>query len=107
MMLEYLEDGHLIKPKAVATLTQLIQVAYENNQFDVVLKLSRDLDKRYPLEHQAIVDNYFLVAKIFYQQDRIEAAKKLLQSLLKRYANSANTAAVSSYLAGINKLKSP
>ena len=102
-----LEDGHLIKPKAAETMTQLIKVAYENNQFNVVLKLSRDLDKRYPLEHQSIVDNYFLVAKIFYQQDRIEAARKLLQSLLDRYASSANTAAVRSYLAGINKLKSP
>jgi len=105
MMLTYLEDGHFIKPKNVNTLSQLIHYAFETNQFGVVIKLCRDIDKRYPLEHQAIVDNYFLVAKIYYQQKKTEQAEKLLQALVNKYNTFAKTQSVSSYLKGIKKLK--
>ncbi len=104
MIKEYLADGHFIKPQQASTLSQLIQYAFEKNQFKTVLQLCRDFDKRYPEEHQQIVENFFLVAKIYYQNKKTEAAAQLLQSLLAKYQKTANTQAVNSYLIGIKKL---
>jgi len=104
MYFSYAEDGHLLKPKTALTITQMIEYAYNKNQYNVVIKLCRDFDKRYPLEHEQIVSNFFLVAKIQYQNKRIDQAKTLLQSLIKRYQNTANTQGLSSYLKGIEKL---
>ncbi len=104
LALSYLNDGHLIKPKQASSQSQLIRYAFDKNQFATVLKLCRDFDQRYPLEHQEIVDNYFLVAKIYYQNKKTDPAKKLLRSLLSKYQKTANTAAISSYLTGIDKL---
>ncbi len=105
MIKEYLADGHFIKPEQAATFSLLIRHAFEKNQFKEMILLSRDFDKRYPLEHEQIVDNYFLVAKIYYQHKKVEQAEKLLKTLLKKYATSVNTQAVSSYLKGIHKFK--
>ncbi len=105
MIQEYLADGHFIKPDKATTISQLIRYAFENNQFKVVLQLTRDFDKRYPLEHEQIVDNFFLAAKIYYQFKKTDQAEKLLTSLIKKYSTTVNTKAVSSYLKGIQKLK--
>ncbi len=104
MIKEYLADGHFIKPQQASTMSQLIQYAFEKNQFKTVLQLCRDFDKRYPQAHQQIVDNFFLVAKIYYQNKKTEPAIKLLQSLANKYQKTANTQAVNSYLIGIKKL---
>ncbi len=104
LVLDYLEDGHLIKPKDVNVQSRLIRYAFEKNQFSTVIKLCREFDKRYPLEHQDIVDNYFLVAKIYYQNNKTEQAQKLLTSLINKYSQTAQTQAISSYLKGIHKL---
>lgn len=105
MIQEYLVDGHFIKPEKASTISQLIRYAFDSNQFKVVLQLTRDFDKRYPLEHEQIVDNFFLAAKIYYQHKKTEQAEKLLTSLIKKYSTSTDTSAVSSYLKGIQKLK--
>ncbi|MCX7554321.1 hypothetical protein OS175_10555 [Marinicella sp. S1101] len=105
LVLEYLEDGHFIKPKDPNHMSQLITHAFERNQFKTVLKLARDFDQRFPDAHQDVVDNYFLVAKIYYQNKKTDAAVKLLTHLIKKYHGSANVNAPSSYLKGIEKLK--
>jgi len=105
MIQDYLADGHFIKPEQAQTISQLIRYAFDNNQHKVVLQLTRDFDKRYPLEHEQIVDNFFMVAKIYYQFKKTEQAEKLLSSLVKKYSQTTNTKAVSSYLKGIQKLK--
>lgn len=104
MMQEYIEDGHFIKPKQANTLSLLIHYAFDKNQLKNVLQLCRDFDRRYPEEHQQIVDNFFLVAKIFYQNKKIQKAKKLLESLIQKYQKTADTKAVTSYLLGIKKI---
>ncbi|MCB1583832.1 MAG: hypothetical protein KDI92_12260 [Xanthomonadales bacterium] len=101
---EYLADGHAIKPEKAETLTRLIQFAFENNQFKRVLTLTRNFDKRYPLEYEQIVSNFFLVAKIYYQNKKTDQAISILQSLIKQYCNKTKVNAVSSYLKGIQKL---
>jgi hypothetical protein len=101
---EYLQDGHAIKPEKAETISQLIRYAFENNKFQVVLKLCRDFDKRYPLEYEQIVSNYFLVAKIYYQNKKTNQAIKILQSLIERYQNKTNVNALRSYMKGIQKL---
>ncbi|MEZ5471628.1 MAG: hypothetical protein R3E90_07595 [Marinicella sp.] len=101
---EYLADGHAIKPEKAETLTRLIQFAFENNQFKRVLTLTRNFDKRYPLEYEQIVSNFFLVAKIYYQNKKTDQAISILQSLIKQYYNKTKVNAVSSYLKGIQKL---
>lgn len=103
----YAEDGHSMKPKSAQTLTWMIEQAYSKNQFKAVLKLCRGFDQKYPLEHEQIVSNFFLVAKIQYQNKRIAEAKTLLKSLINRYQTTTNTQALSSYLKGIDKLQSP
>ncbi len=104
LYLSYADDGHLLKPDQAATISQLIQYAFDKNQFNQVLKLCRDFDKRYPLEHEQIVSNFFLVAKIYYQHNKMDQAKKLCQTLIKKYQQTANTKGISSYLKGIEKL---
>lgn len=101
---EYLADGHAIKPKKAEILTQLIHYAFENNKFQMVLKLCRDFDKKYPLEYEQIVSNYFLVAKIYYQNKKVDQAIKVLNSLIERFQNKTNINAIKSYLKGIQKL---
>lgn len=103
---EYLADGHAIKPEKAETLTRLIQYAFENNQFKKVLMLVRDFDKRYPLEYEQIISNFFLVAKIYYHNKKTDQAARLLQSLINKYHNKTDTKAISSYLKGIQKLNS-
>ncbi len=105
MVFEYLEDGHFLKPKLATDMSQLIQYCFEKNQFNNVIKLTRQFDQRYPDSHQEIVDNFFLVAKIYYQNKKIEQAEKLLNSLLNTYQNTANTQALKSYLIGIKKIR--
>ncbi|VAW46936.1 hypothetical protein MNBD_GAMMA02-1219 [hydrothermal vent metagenome] len=105
MMQSYIADGHFIKPQQASTLSQLIRYAFDNNQSKTVLQLCQRFDQHYPQEHQQIVDNFFLVAKIQYQYKKIDQAEKLLTSLLNKYGNSANTEAVNSYLIGIQKLR--
>ena len=105
IVFEYLEDGHFIKPKLASDMSQLIQYCFEKNQFKQVIKLTRQFDQRYPESHQQIVDNFFLVAKIYYQNKKVEQAEKLLSSLLNTYQNTANTQAVKSYLIGIKKIR--
>lgn len=104
LYLSYAEDGHLLKPNQASTISQMVKYSFEKNQFNQVLKLCRDFDKRYPLEHEQIVSNFFLVAKIYYQHNKQDQAKKLLQTLVNKYSQTANTKAVSSYLKGIEKL---
>ena len=105
MMQEYMADGHFIKPKQASTLSRLIRYAFDNNKAKTVLQLCREFDQRYPSDHQEIVDNFFLVAQIYYQNKKIDQAEKLLTSLVSKYQKSANTLAVSSYLTGVHKLK--
>ncbi len=50
----------------------MIEQAFSKNQFKAVLKLCRDFDNKYPLEHEQIVSNMFLVAKIHCQNKRID-----------------------------------
>jgi len=104
MALSYIDDGHHIKPMDPKPISQLIRYAFDNNQFNQVLKMSRGFDQRYPMDHQDIVDNYFLVAKIYYQHNRQEQCRKLLQSLISKYGNTANIRAVRSYLTGMEKM---
>ncbi len=104
MMNEYITDGHFIKPQLASTLSLLIRYAYNNNQYTTVLQLAREFDRRYPQEHQQIVDNFFLVAKIYFENKKKQSASNLLRSLLKKYQRTANTKAVNSYLLGIKKL---
>lgn len=101
---EYLEDGHAIKPEKAQTISQLIRYAFDNNKFQMVLKLCRDFDKRYPLEYEQIVSNNFLVAEIYYQNKKPDQAIKILHSLVERYQNKTNINALRSYLKGIQKL---
>ena len=103
MIKEYLDDGHFIKPQQASSLSLLIRYAFDTNKPKTVIQLCRDFDQRYPLEHQEIVDNYFLVAKIYYQNSKIQNAQKLLTSLVNKYSKTANTQAVNSYLTGIRK----
>lgn len=102
---EYLNDGHFLKTKNASSYTELINYAYEKNLFRKVLQLMRDFDKRYPLEHELIVSNYFLVAKILYQNNKHQKAEKLLTNLIKKYSHSVDTNQISSYLKGIQKVK--
>ncbi|MFC3195252.1 hypothetical protein ACFODZ_13445 [Marinicella sediminis] len=104
LALSYIDDGHHIKPLDPEPINALIRFAFENNRFNETLKLCRGFDHRYPMEHQAIVDHFFLVAKIYYQNKRQEQSKKLLQSLISKYQNTTNINAVKSYLKGIEKL---
>ena len=104
LILNYMNDGHLIKPKEAITISKLIHYAFDNNRYQQVLKLCRDFDKRYPLNPQQIVDNYFLVVKIYYQNKKTDQAVKLLQSLIKKYQGQANIQPLNSYLKGIQKL---
>jgi hypothetical protein len=103
MIKEYLDDGHFIKLPEASSLSLLIRHAFDSNKFKTVIQLCRDFDQRYPLEHQEIVDNYFLVAKIYYQNNKVENAQKLLTSLVNKYSVTANTKPVNSYLKGIHK----
>ncbi len=104
LYLSYADDGHLLKPESADIISQMIKYTFAKNQFNQVLKLCRDFDKRYPLEHEHIVNNFFLVAKIYYQHNKVEQSKKLLQTLIKKYSQTTNTQAISSYLKGIEKL---
>ena len=104
MALSYIDDGHHIKPLDPKPISQLIRFAFDNNQFNETLKLCRGFDQRYPMDHQEIVDNYFLVAKIYYQHNRQQQCRQLLESLVSKYGNTTNIRAVKSYLTGLEKM---
>jgi hypothetical protein len=103
MALSYIEDGHHIKPLDPEPINRLIRFAYESNRFNATLKLCRGFDQRYPMEHQAIVDHFFLVAKIYDQHNRRPQAKALLSSVISKYQQTANVRALSSYLKGMER----
>ena len=97
----YLEDGHHIKPLDPEPINQLIGYARDRHDNQMVIKMVKGYDQRYPMEHQSIVDHFFLVAKIQCENKKFKPAANLLESVIKKYHHTARTRALSSYLKGI------
>ncbi len=100
----YQQDGHVLRPDEATDMGQLITHCNNKHQFAHVIQMVKGLDKAYPHEPQFIVDQFFLSAKILYQNKKTEQAGKLLQSIINKYDSKANVSAVSSYLKGLQKM---
>lgn len=62
----------------------LVTVAFNQQDYDGVLKIIGDFAKKYP-EHTDIAANYFLAGKAFHAQKQYEKAYRLLGRLIKKY----------------------
>ena len=100
----YQQDGHLLRPDDSKDMAQLISYSNDKHQFAQVIQMVKGLDKHYITEPQFIVDQFFLSAKILYQNKKPEQAGKLLQSIINKYDGKADISAVTSYFKGLQKM---
>lgn len=100
----YQQDGHVLRPDEAEDMEKLISYCNDKHLFAQVIQMVKGLDKHYAHTPQFIVDQFFLSAKILYQNKKPEQAAKLLQSIITKYEGKANVSAVSSYLKGLQKM---
>ncbi len=101
--LDYYDDGHRLTPKP-EHIQQLIMYCHQKKQQKPMLTLIKGLDKQYPNEPQLIVDCFYLAAQALYQNKQTEQAVKILQSMIKKYSDKADTKALRSYYQGLQKM---
>ncbi|WP_395373936.1 hypothetical protein [Marinicella sp. W31] len=99
------QQGQQFRPAAFETLAKIIQYAHAKQQFNLVAYLIKGLDRAYPQEHQSIVDHYYMLAKIRYEQGKTGKAITLLNRTIERYQKTAKVSALKSYLRGIHLKK--
>ena len=97
-----LKRGRTFRPENIEHLDTIIQYARGKQKFNTVTVLIKGLDKHYPQEHQHIVDNYFLLAKILFEQGKTGKAITLLNRTVARYEKTAKVSSLKSYLRGIH-----
>ena len=100
----YQQDGHSLRPDEAEEMEKLISYCNDKHLFAQVIQMVKGLDKHYAHAPQFIVDQFFLSAKILYQNKKPEQAGKLLQSIINKYDGKADISAVSSYLKGLQKM---
>ena len=100
----YQQDGHSLRPDEAEEMEKLISYCNDKHLFAQVIQMVKGLDKHYAHAPQFIVDQFFLSAKILYQNKKPEQAGKLLQSIITKYEGKANISAVASYLKGLQKM---
>ena len=102
---EMQQQGQQFRPEKINVLAKIIQYAHAKQQFKLVGHLIKGLDRAYPQEHQSIVDHYYMLAKILYDQGKTGKAITLLNRTVERYQNTAKVSGLKSYLRGIHLKK--
>lgn len=105
---KYHSDGHLIKPKNVATLQQLISYNAHNSNHAWVIRLYKQMARDFPKHHQDIVDAGHRAAQSLYQSNQADRSRRLLERLIRQYQQTTDVSQLKSYLIGIKqKQKKP
>lgn len=106
LMDDYYQDGHLIKPADGEILNQLMTYNAQRKEYEWLNRLFQHHARCFSKDHQAIVDNGFLVSQTLYAQGNKVACQKLLTKLIDGYQKTTNVQKLSSYLIGLKKMSS-
>ena len=98
---EHLDADKDYVEESPADIRQLIDYAIEINKTNYIAPLLKGFHEKYPY-HADIVPNYFMLAKVLYNdRDTRDKSKELLQGLISKYPKDKHMTEVKSWFKGL------
>ncbi|MCF6319329.1 MAG: hypothetical protein L3J83_08635 [Proteobacteria bacterium] len=101
LLADHIESGKEYVETTPENIKQLIQYSVQINNTKYIEILVKDFDGKYPY-HQDIVANYFLFAKVLYNDRKTrDQSRTILQNLIQKYPHDKNMPEIKSWFKGI------
>lgn len=102
ILIELLNKGLSFEPKQAEDIYELAKYAKQSNKPEIVKKLIKNFNLKYP-DHPHIVNNYFLLVQVLYEdRNQRKKAKGILQALIKKNPDHPLSSEMQSWLNGMH-----
>ncbi len=101
MVISHLDDGKDFVEESPDDINWLIKYAMQSNKTIYIPILLKDFHIKYPY-HADIVPNYFILAKLLYEnRDTRDKSKDMLKNLIEKYPLDAHMSEIKSWYKGV------
>lgn len=105
MLREHLDSGEEYTESSPSDILLLAKYAAANNMPKYIARIVRGFHEKYPY-HEDIVDNYFILAKSLYNNEKTrDQSIELLIELIRDYPNDPKTKEVKAWYKGVEMLR--